>query len=239
MRRGLVLAVGILIGQWLAFGSRPSPAPLYTAGLAAWQRGDAAGALQWWSQAASLEPADPVLHYRRATALARLGQAHAAADAYRLTLLLDPPADVDRLAREGLARLDADRARPGPRETTVPVEPARGVWLAAVVLNGHHPARFLVDTGSGVTMVSPALAGRLGLVPALPHQVIELHTVGGPTVGAVARLASLRLGGLEQHDVPVVIHDPGPRLDGILGNSFLGRYRLTLDADRRLLHLQP
>jgi len=32
-----------------------------------------------------------------------------------------------------------------------------------------------------------------------------------------------------------MVHDPGPSLDGILGNTFLSRYRLTLDADRRLL----
>ena len=37
---------------------------------------------------------------------------------------------------------------------------------------------------------------------------------------------------------PAVVHDPGLELDGILGNSFLGRFVVTLDADRRLLHLK-
>jgi hypothetical protein len=39
--------------------------------------------------------------------------------------------------------------------------------------------------------------------------------------------------------LPVVVHDPGPGLDGILGNTFLSHYRLTLDSDRRQLRLQP
>ena len=40
-------------------------------------------------------------------------------------------------------------------------------------------------------------------------------------------------------DAPVVLHDTGSGLDGILGNTFLSRYRITVDADRRQLHLRP
>jgi hypothetical protein len=48
---------------------------------------------------------------------------------------------------------------------------------------------------------------------------------------------SLRVGDLELREAPVVIHDPGQGVDGILGNTFLARYRITVDADRRQLHL--
>jgi len=51
------------------------------------------------------------------------------------------------------------------------------------------------------------------------------------------RSASLKVGSAELHDVPVVLHDPGPGIDGILGNTVLRRYRVTVDGDRRLLHL--
>jgi len=50
-------------------------------------------------------------------------------------------------------------------------------------------------------------------------------------------VGSLRVGDLERHEAPVVIHDPGQGVDGILGNTFLARYRITVDADRRELHL--
>ena len=153
-------------------------------------------------------------------------------------LLLEPPAALARAARDGLADMRT-AGRAGPvTDTTVVLEAVRGVWVATVVLNGEWRARFLVDTGSSVTIVAPALAASLGLLRSVGPGV-ELQTVAGLTAGPAARLASLRVGDAELRDVPVVVHDPGPEMDGILGNSFLGRYHLTLDGYRRLLHLQP
>jgi predicted aspartyl protease len=63
-------------------------------------------------------------------------------------------------------------------------------------------------------------------------------TLGGKTAGPSATAASLRVGDQEMRDAPVVLHDPGSGLDGILGNTFLSRYRVTVDADRRLLVLR-
>ena len=118
------------------------------------------------------------------------------------------------------------------------LEASRGVWIAHVTINGAHIARFLVDTGASVTLVSPRFATTVGLTalpgpPATPPQ-----TVAGETRGASAVLASVRLGTVEARDVSAVIHDPGFDLDGILGNSFLGRFVVTLDADRQLLYLR-
>src|SRR5207245_10944605 len=136
---------------------------LSTAGLAAGGRRDYPDGLRVGGHGTALQPGDAVLHCWRASALARLGQRHAAADGFRLALMLDPPQSVATAARQELASLDAASAKATEVETTVPVEPARGVWVAAVVINGAHEARFLVDTGSSVTLVSPALAktGRL------------------------------------------------------------------------------
>ncbi|MCL6636346.1 MAG: PD-(D/E)XK nuclease family protein [Alicyclobacillus sp.] len=47
--------LGILIGQWLAFGAHPSPADLYSAGHAAWQRHDYGQALRLWSHGTALQ----------------------------------------------------------------------------------------------------------------------------------------------------------------------------------------
>ena len=127
---------------------------------------------------------------------------------------------------------------PGARETTVPLEHGLGVWTAQVVVNDNHLARFLVDTGSSVTVVSPRLAAAAGIAGTAGGSPVELHTLGGRTVGPSATAASLRVGDLEVRDAPVVLHDPGPGFDGILGNTFLGRYRVTVDADRRQLQLR-
>jgi predicted aspartyl protease len=82
------------------------------------------------------------------------------------------------------------------------------------VLNGRRPARFLVDTGSSVTLVSPALGAVLELREATGGERIELQTVVGRAIGPVTRLASLRLGAVELRDVTVVVHDPASASTG-------------------------
>jgi clan AA aspartic protease (TIGR02281 family) len=237
VRHYVGVVLGVLIGELLTLGGNPSPADLYTRGLAAWNHGDHGQALRYWSQGAALQPDNALLHYHRAEALAELGHRHSAVDAYRLTLLFDPPAAVARGARQHMAELLAPHT--AAVETTVPVESARGVWLASVMLNDTQEARFLVDTGSSVTIVAPAVAQALGLITRDLRDAVELETLAGRTVGPVSVVGSLRLGDAEMKDVPVVVHDPGPGIDGILGNSVLARWRLTLDADQRLLRLAP
>jgi hypothetical protein len=48
-------------------------------------------------------------------------------------------------------------------------------------------------------------------------------------------ISLLRLGSVEAKDVPAVVHDIPGGLDGILGNTFLGRYSVTLNARQGLL----
>ncbi|HXH84094.1 MAG TPA: aspartyl protease family protein [Candidatus Tectomicrobia bacterium] len=237
MRGTLVFVAGIVVGQWLAFGGAPSPAPVHRQAREAWERRDYVGAMHLWSRAIALAPDNPDFHYWRGTALARLGLRLSAADAYQVALLLGLPPEMSRRALEELRRLDHPVA-PGP-ETLVPLEDGRGVWVARVVLNGRHDARFLVDTGSSVTVLAPALAEALGVAGPAGSPPIELHTLGGRTEGRLGRLASLRVGTVEVRDATVVLHEPGPGLDGILGNDVLARYLLTLDADARLLRLRP
>ena len=237
VRHLIATTVGILIGQWLAFGAVPSPANLYNLGMAAAERHDEAETLRIWSRAVTLHPDNALFHYRRAEALAALGYRQSAAEAYRLALRLEPPYPVAGMVRDGLRRLDTTTPRAGPFETVVPLEEARGVWIVDVVLNGSRPARFLVDTGSSVTLVSPTLGTALGLARLPAREAVELQTLSGLTMGSAGRLGSLQVGGAELRDVPVVLHDPGPGIDGILGNTVLARYRVTVDGDRRLLHL--
>jgi predicted aspartyl protease len=237
VRRFLTFALGLVIGQWLTFGSTVSPADYHARAQRAWQGEDYPQALRLWSHAVALQPADPAFHHLRGAALARLGLELSALDAFQTALLLEPSPTLTRRILDDIARVT--RA-PGdePRETTVPLEHGLGVWIAQVVLNGTRAARFLVDTGSSVTVVSPQVATDLGLKGTTEASSVELHTLAGRTAGPSAVLASLRVGDLEMEAAPVVLHDPGPGLDGILGNTFLGRYRVTVDADRRQLQLR-
>jgi predicted aspartyl protease len=237
VRRILTFVLGIVIGQWLAFGPVVSPADYHIRAQRAWHGQDYLEALQLWSHAVALQPADPNVHYLRGTALARLGLKISALDAFQTAMLLEPPPDLARRVLEDIARLNQP-AGSQARETTVPLEHGLGVWIAQVVLNDAHTGRFLVDTGSSVTVVSPHLAATVGVAGGAIGSPVELSTLGGRTAGPSATVTSLRVGDLEVRDAPVVLHDPGPGLDGILGNTFLGRYRVTVDADRRQLQLR-
>jgi predicted aspartyl protease len=236
VRRILTFVLGVLIGQWLVFGPLASPADYHIRAQRAWRGQDYLEAMQLWSHAVALQPADPNVHYLRGTALARLGLKISALDAFQMALLLEPPPELSQRILADIARL---HQRPGTaaRETTVPLEHGLGVWIVQVVLNEARTGRFLMDTGSSVTVVSPRLAAELGVAGDGSGAPVELHTLGGRTAGRAATLASLRVGELELRDAPVVLHDPGPGLDGILGNTFLDRYSLTVDADRRQLRL--
>ena len=236
MRRILTLALGMLIGQCLTFGSSVSPAEYHLRAQRAWRAEDYLEAMQQWSHAVALQPADPTVHYLRGTALARLGLRASALDAFQMALRLQPAPLLARPVLDDIARLTPADAR--ARETTVPLEPGSGVWITQVVVNDARTARFLVDTGSSVTVVSPRLAADVGVAAGAGGGTVELDTLGGRTGGASAILTSLRVGDLELREAPVVLHEPGWGLDGILGNTFLNRYRVTLDADRRQLQLR-
>jgi predicted aspartyl protease len=233
----LTFVLGVIIGQWLAFSSSVSPADYHLRAERAWRDRDYVEALRLWSQAGTLQPADPQVHYLRGTALAQLGLRLSALEAFQTALRLDPSPGLARRVRDDIARLDRPPTA-GAAGTTVSLEQGLGVWTTQVVLNETGRGRFLVDTGSSITMVSPKLAAKVGLTGATGPPV-ELHTVGGRTVGPAATVASLRVGDVELRDAPVVVHDPGPDFDGILGNTILARFRVTVDADRRELLLRP
>jgi aspartyl protease family protein len=183
----------------------------------------------------SLQPGNAELHYLRGRALAALGLRASAADAFQVTLLLDPQSTVARQAMNGLARLQPESA--GVGEVLVPLESGLGVWIVPALVNGRR-GRFLLDTGSSVVVVGPGLAAAAGLRGVPGREPVELQTLGGRTRGPSATATSLQVGEAVLHDVPIVLHDPGPGVDGILGNTFLGHYQVTLDADHRQLALR-
>jgi predicted aspartyl protease len=98
-------------------------------------------------------------------------------------------------------------------EVAIPLESALGVWVVEASLNGGPPSRFLVDTGSSVVIVAPRVAAAAGVTAAPRAPRIELQTVAGRSSGLAVRVRSVRVGGLELRDVPMVLHDPGPGLE--------------------------
>lgn len=104
------------------------------------------------------------------------------------------------------------------------------------------PHLFLVDTGSGLTAISHALALQLEL-PITPRPG-QLVGVGGKTRWMGAVLPSLRLGAFSFNDVPVAVGVAGipthvgvVPLAGIIGSDVLAHFQVVIDypANRMLL----
>jgi clan AA aspartic protease (TIGR02281 family) len=221
-----------------------SVADLNEAGKAAYARGDFAAAERLFNQAIAEAPEEPLLHYHRGITLMRLSRWPDAAAALQSALRLDPPPDVAAAAREGLRSIGSLVRRPesrGPRtdETTVRLQRLGGNWVAEVRVNDARTARFLVDTGASTCVISPGLAAALNIRPDRPAPTVPLQTISGLTRGQLVSIPTLRVGDVEAEDVIAVVHPLGTSMDGILGNTFLARFLVTLDPAQGVLRLSP
>lgn len=216
---------------------------LNEAGKAAYTRGDYANAERLFASAIEHQPREPILHYHHAVALTQLGRWREAFRAYETVLALNPPGDIASASRNALRDLaPLMRTRPtAPREAvSVPLERRGGVWFTEVTINETSRARFMIDTGASLCVISPELADSLGIRPAPDAPIIELQTANGRTSGRLVRIASIRVGEAEAINVPgVMVASANLGNGGILGMSFLSGYVVTIDPARRLLNLEP
>lgn len=230
----LTLALLVILGATVS--------DLNEAGKAAYARGDFAAAERLFGQAVAQAPNDPLLHYHRAVALSRLRRWRDASEAYQAVLRLDPPSALAAAAREGLRTLQPITRPPAPRvpdraAVAIPLRRAGGNWFAEVVLNTTTKATFVVDTGASYCVISPKLATSLGLKPS--HRVVTLQAVGGRSTVPLVTLRSIQVGKARAKDVDAAVQEIGPGVEGLLGNSFLSRYTVTLDPAQGVLHLRP
>jgi clan AA aspartic protease (TIGR02281 family) len=230
-RRGLVL-VFVLLAMCGA-----SLAELDQAGRAAYERADYDAAERAFGEAIARAPADALLRYHRGAALMQLGRWDDAVAEYERVLKLRPTPEVASASRGALETLrPLVRRTPSTRteggERPIRLERWHGGWVVKVLVNNSAHARFLVDTGASVTAISPDLADNLGIAPSRPPLVVKLQTLGGETKASVVVIGALAVGDVEAKDVSAVVHDMPAGLDGILGNTYLGRYSVTLNAQQ-------
>jgi clan AA aspartic protease (TIGR02281 family) len=218
---------------------------LNEAGKAAYARGDYTMAESLFAQAIKRQPREPLFHYHRAIALTRLERWREAVQAYEATLALKPPANLAAAATDGMRTL-APLLKRGPALSTegelitVPLKRAGGVWWVEVTLNDSRTTWFMIDTGATWCTVSPELADSLDMRPGADAPTANLQTANGRTSGPLVLIPSIRVGDVEAKNVPaVVLASADLRHVGILGNSFLSRYVVTLDSENSVLTLRP
>ena len=93
---------------------------------------------------------------------------------------------------------------------------------------------FIVDTGATFVALSGAFAMKANVV-AEPGETIQMNTANGIVEASPARAKSVQLRSLRASDVVVAIQSDkpspfGPGIDGLLGMSFLARFKLTIDS---------
>jgi predicted aspartyl protease len=98
--------------------------------------------------------------------------------------------------------------------------------------------RLLVDTGIGVTVLSSAVADRLGAV-ATGGTYTGRRMSGQAVEVPLVRLPRIALGDYEVEGHVAGVADLGDQFDGILGPAFFEEHAVTTDPDTMTLTVQP
>ena len=141
----------------------------------------------------------------------------------------------------GFAACPAVAAHPSTEPTTIPIE----VWsnhIYVKVCLSDRELEFILDTGAGATSLDLNTAKQLGV------GLGQTFTVGGAGPGRVAgarvNVATVTLAGTSiaqsvatAIDLSSIPAREGHRMDGILGDDFIGRHVLALDYARSELRV--
>ena len=135
-------------------------------------------------------------------------------------------------------------AEPAPRsevtKASIPFEKQGQVVVIEAMLNGRTPAKLIVDTGATYTMISAATAKELAIEPNASARRLPIQTANGMIQAPVTSLESINVGGVEMKNLAAVIHDalPNSQVAGLLGLNFLINFRMDIDIQKGLLHLE-
>lgn len=183
--------------------------------------------------------ADYIFNLGQATA--RSERYKEAADAYERFLEIAPKTDSDRRARirgliDFLRYLGSQSSLyvlSGKNKADLIFESGDGRPILNVRVNGgKENLRFVLDTGSGMSVVSEVTAKKLGLRPVARGGMARAVGGGGKFEIVYGFLSSLELGEVKVESVPVYIrhfYDGATPVDGYLGLSVISRFIAALD----------
>lgn len=203
-------------------------------------------------RAVAIEPNEPDYIFSLGQAAARYEMFKEAADSYERFLAIAHKTDADRRARirglidflRYLGKQGQLYVSTGRDSTAVSFESIDGRPILKVRINGQRePLRFVLDTGSGMSVVSEQTANRLGL-----HNIARggmARAVGGAGKFEIVYgfLSSLELGEVRVENVPVYIRhffDDKVPVDGYLGLAVITRFLASVDyGDRTFKLVRP
>jgi predicted aspartyl protease len=187
------------------------------------------------------EPDEPDYQFALGQVSARAERYKESADAYKRFLSIAPQLDADRRARikglveflDFLGQKTSLYAADGSDQTTMPFSLVGNRPVIRVNVNGNdQPLNFVLDTGSGISVISDTTAKRL--------KVREI-TRGGYAkgIGGDGRfeivygfVREVTLGDVRIRNVPVYIrhfHTTSENIDGYIGLSLISKFLTTID----------
>lgn len=138
----------------------------------------------------------------------------------------------------GVASVHAGPACPAGIPAT-PILPLESAQIAVPVdIDGTGPFKFLLDTGSQVTVLEPSLAEQLEL-PSVGS--VGVVSVGGQSTASLAAVQRIGIGPNEIRLARVAVMDLAaiqkvhPLVRGVLGQDFLAHFDLLIDRPHMLL----
>jgi clan AA aspartic protease (TIGR02281 family) len=144
-------------------------------------------------------------------------------------------------AQEPLRPAAPSKASPATvAKASIPFEKRGQVVVVEVMLNNSVPARLVVDTGATYTMISAATAKELSIDPQRAPRTMPFQTANGVIQAPLTNLESVMVGGMEIKNLTAAIHDavPSAQVAGLLGLNFLSNFRLDIDTEKGILHLE-
>jgi len=206
-------------------------------------------AVQKLRRAVNMDPNEPDYVFSLGQAAARAEKYKEAADAYERFLMIAPHTDADRRARirglidflRYLGRQSSLYNVSGPERTVLTFESIDNRPIVNVRLNGSRtPLRFVLDTGSGMSVISEETARRLGLRPVARGGMARAIGGGGRFEIVYGYLNSMDLGDIHIENVPIYIrrfYDQQTPVDGYLGIAALVRLVTAVDYGTRRMTL--
>jgi len=156
-------------------------------------------------------------------------------------------AETRKPTKETSAPEPREISEPASRPSVKPTEPEgfevklkrkHETWEAEVLLNGRVKRQFTVDTGASSCLIDWKTAKELEITIDENTPFMPIATVSGIVLNPYVMLKSMRVGNAELENVEVSIHDM-PDGGGLLGNSFLNRFKMVIDSLDDKMTLYP
>ena len=149
-------------------------------------------------------------------------------------------AGANRIQAQENPRSAEPEIKPPPKKASIPIEKHGEVVIIQATLNNKRSAKFVVDTGASYTLISNALARELAIDVGSNPKTLPFQTANGVIQAPVTNLDSITVGGMEIRNLPTAVHDaiPDPQVAGLLGLNFLSNFRMDIDTQKGVLHLE-